>query len=1377
VATAQLWQIVESFPPQATNLCLHWENNETDPGLSLGLWSLLQEPGVLYVSGTVRRPNIGQSALGVFNQPKMNNAFPPRQAQEPAIPFVLRISTGSVLSLTQVTCFYPTGGMMQGYGRALLVKGDTLYFLIGLRRDVATFSTLAAGWSEAALPFASLSLSGLSGLSARVLFLGLKKGNLEPITTPLLGDLKVEPLWAYDGFTIPSPSMLYPVRVGDTLWLTWSDSRPTEINGDSYGSPQRVYLMAWTGMESFLPTPINGAGNGVLWQSSAYSYAPGLVYHQGRVFLPLVKSSGGSTLGRLQRAGGTFSVDAPVDVLLGNPAPRWYGLAADSYGHLYGFGTGQGVNFRYHTLQGSGMESPIISLSPVYSSPLSGRGWVGRLLWYRWAGPTGTLSRCNPDTAGGPFAFTLYGRWEAGESIFLEWRDSSYRARSAGHLSVPADRADTLQVAIPSLYLPGRSAGPEFLSVWTGWPRSLLCESLSPALSFQGSGSSYTDLHRQDTAEVYWVLPFVGEAQASVGWRQASQGGPFPRRAARIDGEAGPSPHYAFAYVPFDPSLASEALYIAVNYSDSVFLYRMSFATGQVERYLSWRRSSGSGAPPGEIADHIEQLTYDPAWGRLLAVEGYHRIRAIPLVTPPNPRPRLVPLSIWEITADRAHPLQVQTDTLGRLWIGGLWRATPTDTLPTLAVENLLLFPPIAVNWVGEPLSAGCPSLVDGDVWSARIASVRALAVPSRGPAQAYVVDWGHRPDCSAPPRLYLRQVTSSGEVVTIDSFWTGGFFAALDSVRIAMEWQAHPTPHLLLTLADYATGAGYLLRYWLDGRPNPRDTLVGPGDGSSGCGYGQGRSALLSWPKAVSLAQTRGGFLLYSVGGEIRAALPLYVQRSGFPDTTRWDLAQALSGSVSSSRAVDLQSGGTRLRWFVDSLRLGYDSLWITAPICGSSAAAARFLAASYTLPSYSTSIQAPSIVCQGQLFHALVGYGGNEFFYFASSQVGRPEACALQRLFRGLTFAVEPPNKAQLLHTRVQEGEALGRLPAFARFVVVDSCQSCQVRFFISSRSREDSILSRAFLGGESWGANVSFRRGHQLGVRVLLEGPATRRGSLQRLGSHPLFTRAYLLESYENGAGPLGDTLWLLPLMGDGTGALWDRIGGQAYPADTSAAPSRWSTPTWVSPCRVEVRESPDGPAVDRAWGLVDTAGWVWAFAPPLVDSSDAPTHPLRSHYQPWRLSFCRCDTASAKWVVVRFPHHLLLRSAGPLSLSNGLLSNDPAAPTFLDLTDPTYLDGIPGEHYTLTPDPFSPGASRAAAWAGNCDDRFHSAAYPGQTPPDASRINAADYEFMRLRNGITGPAFTPADLDADGYVNAADLLLLIPNMNALRQGITE
>jgi hypothetical protein len=90
----------------------------------------------------------------------------------------------------------------------------------------------------------------------------------------------------------------------------------------------------------------------------------------------------------------------------------------------------------------------------------------------------------------------------------------------------------------------------------------------------------------------------------------------------------------------------------------------------------------------------------------------------------------------------------------------------------------------------------------------------------------------------------------------------------------------------------------------------------------------------------------------------------------------------------------------------------------------------------------------------------------------------------------------------------------------------------------------------------------------------------------------------------------------------------------------------------------------------------------------------------------------------------------------------------------------------------------PDSLNPAQVQAAAWAGNVDDcyRPQHAAYPGQDPPDCSRINAADWEMLLPRNGLTlGPVFTIGDLDGDGRVDAVDFTLLISNMNQLREGV--
>jgi hypothetical protein len=78
-------------------------------------------------------------------------------------------------------------------------------------------------------------------------------------------------------------------------------------------------------------------------------------------------------------------------------------------------------------------------------------------------------------------------------------------------------------------------------------------------------------------------VPFIGDASKSVGWR--SLGASFHRRAGYIDGDASlKSRITSLRMCPYHPFLQEEVVYVAVNYTDSVFLYRVEVATGQVYR-------------------------------------------------------------------------------------------------------------------------------------------------------------------------------------------------------------------------------------------------------------------------------------------------------------------------------------------------------------------------------------------------------------------------------------------------------------------------------------------------------------------------------------------------------------------------------------------------------------------------------------------------------------------------------------------------------------------------------------------------------------------------------------------------------------------------
>ncbi len=1397
-ATAQVWQVIRPSP-QATNLCFHWENDETDPGLYLGLWSLVREPGVLYVSGTTRRPDIGQSTGGSFNSGTFNAAFPPRGFSEPAIPFVVRIATGSSLTLTHATTFYPTLGMMQGYGRALVVKGDSLYFLLGVRRDGVAFTPLNAGWSGSALPFATINLPSIlvGSLPARVFLVGMRKGDLQPLT--VIATLWLQELWAYDGSSTPSPSYLYVERREDTLWVAWSDSRQTQVNGQTYSPPSnQPYLMAWVGLGTASLSPLNGVGNGVLWQSASYNRVVGLVRYGPDVFLALVPS-GDMHLGRFRWEGSGLS-SRFRSVLLGNPAPVWYGLAIDRYGHLYGFGAGRSVSFRYHAVWPTAEPSSLINLPPTYGvSPVdTGRGWIGRLLWYRWQGPSETIQRCAPDSVHRePFSYVLWGRFAAGDPIGGVWDRMSYdraywhRYRLGWAALSSGNRPDSLHLAVSEVTFPGR----EESGTWELWPaplRWVAADATAPLDSvdaldtarvrWQVTGPSYAPLHRSDSAERYWVMRYVGNASASIGWRQASQNGPFYRLSAKIDGSS-----HAFAYVPYDPTLGGEALYVAVNYTDSVLLYRLRFADGQVERVRGWKiGGSGLFTPREEVSAPISSLVYNSYRGVLLAVEGNTRIRVVPLGLVPEVGAFVPPTTYMTEGGSSSRPYLVAAGREGRLWIGGLTRMSMSD-YPFLGEEysTSTAFGPYLWASNSDPVS-GCEPLFS----PSEISSVRAIAPVPVGNTLAYFIDVGHNSSgCSPPVYGLLRAVTPTG-LITVDTLWrmfTG--LNALDDVRFAMVWRADPAPHLLMTLPSVNSSSQsdrYILRYWLDGRSQPRDTLIGPVPYAY-CSYGLDRQVDMFWAALHNLEVTRGGMILFStIGGggqdEILAAVPLYVQRPLMRDTAFYGSPMDLSALSTPGRDVAAGMQGSRRVFFsVDSLRAGRDSVWWQAEVCpGSSQGVRTFLSAVYVLPAFVTTVSAPSRVCHGQLFHAAVGYGGDEFFLAYQRAYAMGEVCGLAGLMRRFDMEVSPPGRASRLLQRMNAYNVLPAVPFGARFAAVDSCAQCRVRLGVRGMTTvSDSAFWRAFLGGTSWERQLAIWRGYQLQVRLLLEGPSTRRSSASYMDPHPLFTRENLLRAASFGSGPLQDSLWLLPTPWSDQSFVWDRIGGETYEDDTLSFWNslRWREPFWVSPCRVELREAPGGPVVDRAWGLVDTSGWVWVWNPPLVDSTDNLWHPDRSYYRGRLLSFCACDTTTAKWLVVRTPHHLPLRSAGPLSLGAGLLSTDPAAPAQVDLTDPSWLDGIPGEHYTFVPDPALPGGLRAAAWGGNCDDAFQSSFYPGQTPPDYSRINAADYEFLLHRNGVTGPTFTPADVDADGAVTAADFVIVIQNMNALRQGVTE
>jgi hypothetical protein len=315
-----------------------------------------------------------------------------------------------------------------------------------------------------------------------------------------------------------------------------------------------------------------------------------------------------------------------------------------------------------------------------------GRGWVGRLLNYRYAAEGGSISdRCVPDTVQhGNLSYVLWGHFSPGEKIVFTWEGSKAAGAEYGFLwrpgavyTVSSDKPDSLHVALSWAAFPGWAGGsyrlqPRLL-VWE-WPDTLRLEGGSP-LSLTSGGYTLPSLYRQDSTERWWVVPFIGDASKSVGWR--SLGASFHRRAGYIDGNASLEPHYVFAYVPYHPFLQEEVVYVAVNYTDSVFLYRVHVATGQVYRERGWPRLSdhqpGHEVHPDTIVGGIQQLHYSASYGHLLAVEGAYRLRAIPLTDISHRslthRQRT---DIWGLHTQkpslRSQPAVLTTDISGRLF-------------------------------------------------------------------------------------------------------------------------------------------------------------------------------------------------------------------------------------------------------------------------------------------------------------------------------------------------------------------------------------------------------------------------------------------------------------------------------------------------------------------------------------------------------------------------------------------------------------------------------------------------------------------------------------------------------------------------------------
>ncbi|MDW8417131.1 MAG: hypothetical protein RML92_06220 [Bacteroidia bacterium] len=1379
-STAQVWQVskIANFPPSTwhiANEAIYWSGTGN---LSLGINGMAYRPGAIYIAGTMRLPAL---ALTVHNlsPSTLRDAFGLgyiAPSGNPAFPFWIKLATGTSFgSVVGAVLFRGSLGInAQGYGRALVIKGDTLLALYNIRRDAAgnrsmQYQIATSGGSYWSYGDLTVTDNCMNNWQGHMYVSAFRTSDLRPVDLGSLSSSTAQ-LFCGDYSVIPSVGTLYPWVSGDTLWLAWAEDRRLNI---SNLSTTRAIFSYWTGLGNF---PSLNIGFGMPWvvQNRVWTGMTRTV--DGSFFFTAVDHASGS---------GYLGVHSPSTAMVNTMLPgEGTGIVADAVGHLYIFGVGRVNSVCYERLR------PRVtfecfplnagSLSPHISPPLTGYGksWIGRLLRYRAQVLTGSLppNTCVPDTFQRNLSFRFYGRFDApSDSIAFLWNDHggggtgysiSGRPRwTIAKILPPPGGVDTAIVQISSCEMFGRmkSSSYRLLGGVAGWfeMENLLPTVPPPSLTITVNSNKAPSIHPAE-GQRYWVYPFAGGPDATIGWRQASvSGAPFLARSAYLDGADSIFPSYTFTYIPIQPYLMQELLYVAVNYPDSVILYRLDIATGEVHRERGWARIPDPrpswAASEDSIVYGIQQLVWNAQTGSLIAVEGAYRLRVIypfPYISS-STLSRHISFFMNNIYGDLRHfPIVAFSLLNGEVACAA---RLSTSTHKTYLLRDNLFAPMTALSWPAIPIDESEDS--HDPCFTEDIASPRAITASGHN---LYFLDWGKNPGGCAEYLLLLRSmnISFSPTAHTLDTIYRSPNRADMDSVRARIVFCPAPEPHLVFPLR-LPSGEGYIMRYWLDGRPKPKDTLIGGVlVGSWSCEYSVDRwSPLINLPRAMSLEVTRGGTILFSANHrEIRAAIPLYINTPQ-QDTTTWFAEGNISTASTSLRDIRLHWNGDTLRWVVDSLRAHRDTLFLRARLSSCGAAWPMTLRL-MVLPSSPHTIHAPSVICQGEVFpiHGAVPSRDETLLLYLFG-FGEPAECGFQKLiehiFMDAPQTVLPPGRAQRLNNGL--------------YVALDTCISpaCQVTLSLPAGLVSESSWLSKLVENTPISKSFRIRRGLQATVKVALEA-TTRSDGTQ--APHPGLSRLGL---YKASIGnTFGDSLmeWgvlgSLPWYWEANSLSWRRIGGQSV-SDSSTTPSAWYTPTWVTPCLVLLRESASGPAVDSVWGFIDSLGRVWKWAPPMVDTTDCPSCPDRGYYQPWRLSFCRCDTATPKWIVIRFPQHLPLRSSQAVTLSR-----DPQQPTLIDFRDPTYVDGVPGEHYALLP--ISGGTWVSASWSGNCADEYRNT-WPG-TPQGAAFgvVNAADYEFLLLRNGVLGTGiFTPADVDCDGAVTAADMIWVIQNQNFLRQ----
>ena len=390
-------------------------------------------------------------------------------------------------------------------------------------------------------------------------------------------------------------------------------------------------------------------------------------------------------------------------------------------------------------------------------------------------------------------------------------------------------------------------------------------------------------------------------------------------------------------------------------------------------------------------------------------------------------------------------------------------------------------------------------------------------------------------------------------------------------------------------------------------------------------------------------VALLRGGALAVLHGGTVKLAMPIAL--AGQRDTL---LSEGIltGSSIAGGTHVSLGHSQDTLTFsWPGASGPGMDSTYLQVHTT-SCTRAKPFFYPFYHLPTFSVNLRGPDTVCVGQVFHTYVQ---------RDTEVVVGTDCRVSlRLFRLATAQ-------QGLVSSIADGNEIVRWRALSDgFDTVTATLQFPAKW--SYLVSPDSVAHP-----------IRVRDGYRIRVRTALEGPYDATTFLHK--RHPFLTR-YILAAYnQRTLGVAPDSLWRLPYVpGDSLMKAWNIL--LVEPSRPCPGAGTWYCDTpWTALARVELRESPSGPVVDSAYALIDTAGRLYFYGAPLsrIDISDGSADTLH---------FCHCDPTTPKYITVRFPNHLPLHTP-ELSLAvRGVGQADS-----IDLRDPTYLEGIPGEHYTF------------------------------------------------------------------------------------------